>query len=107
MDAAMGVWASQGFGSKVELEPCDNPRGELCGTVIWLWDAFEEDGEQKTDQRNPAADKRSNPIVGTRILSGFRRVKNGECPTLFRHAGVNFLQQIRNIKGAVGIVSFG
>jgi uncharacterized protein (DUF2147 family) len=75
----MGLWATTGFGSTVRLKPCNSGQTpiELCGTITWLWEPFDDKGAPRLDARNPEKSSRERPLVGTRILSGFRLDNNG------------------------------
>ncbi len=77
-DAILGEWATQGMSAKVKVAPCAD-RGELmCGSITWLWDPIDPSGRPKTDTENPDARLRGRPLVGTPILSGFRRTVSPE-----------------------------
>ncbi|MDZ4761092.1 MAG: sterol desaturase family protein, partial [Alphaproteobacteria bacterium] len=39
-----GRWATQGFGSIVELAPCGEADGAHCGRIVWLWEETDESG---------------------------------------------------------------
>lgn len=41
--------------------------------ITWLWDAMDANGARRTDTKNRDRAARGTPLVGTRILSGFRR----------------------------------
>lgn len=74
LDAVIGEWATEGYGSRVVIAECDDPsKGEVCGTVTWLWDPVDPDGNPKVDSKNPDPERRARPIVGIEILSGFDR----------------------------------
>lgn len=63
-----GRWATQGFGSIVEISLC----GEgACGHIAWLWDAEDGAGNLRRDGRNPDASLRNRALKGIEILRGF------------------------------------
>jgi len=71
-----GRWATEGFGSIVELRPCAGAPAELCGRIVWLW-APAPGGRERVDGRNPDPTLRSRPIIGTEIVSGLRETSPG------------------------------
>lgn len=75
----MGTWATTGFGSKVQIYPCENGRNpvELCGSITWLWEELDEQGIARVDGNNPDKTLRGRALVGTQILSGFRQNEDG------------------------------
>jgi uncharacterized protein (DUF2147 family) len=73
-----GRWATQGFGSIVELEPCENDAGALCGRIRWLWQGNDADGRPRTDARNPDRALRGRALVGAEIIRGFRQSAPGQ-----------------------------
>lgn len=58
---AFGVWRHPENGSHVEMYKCG---AGLCAKIVKVVD------EQKTDDKNPDAAKRSRPVVGLVIMSG-------------------------------------
>jgi uncharacterized protein (DUF2147 family) len=75
----LGRWATAGFGSIVELAPCDaaGVSETLCGRILWLWDALDAAGRPRLDDENPEASARRRPLVGVEILRGFRETAPG------------------------------
>jgi uncharacterized protein (DUF2147 family) len=61
---AIGVWLNPENGSNVEFYKC----GEgVCGKIVKVADG------QKTDDKNPDAAKRNQPIVGLVIMQGAKK----------------------------------
>jgi uncharacterized protein (DUF2147 family) len=61
---AIGTWLNPDNGSNVEFYKC----GEgVCGKIVKVTDG------QKTDDKNPDAAKRSQPIVGLVIMQGAKK----------------------------------
>ncbi len=50
-DEVFGRWATPGVSAVVELAPCSDGV-TLCGTIRWLWDAFDERGRPRLDAQN-------------------------------------------------------
>jgi uncharacterized protein (DUF2147 family) len=57
-----GTWMPSSADGKIRIDSCG---GSFCGTVVW------EKSPHK-DLYNPDESKHDNPVVGTRILSGFK-----------------------------------
>lgn len=68
-DAVVGLWLTKDGESRVKLERC----GEvICGTIVWLKKAQNDDGSPIVDSNNDDKALRTRPIVGLQIMSGFR-----------------------------------
>jgi uncharacterized protein (DUF2147 family) len=65
-----GTWLTQGASAIVRVAPCGD--GLACGTITWLWEPIDPSGAPVLDRQNPDAGLRARPLLGTRILSGFR-----------------------------------
>tara|TARA_R110002167_G_scaffold58377_7_gene165457 strand:- start:292 stop:798 length:507 start_codon:yes stop_codon:yes gene_type:complete len=76
--AASGLWATERYTAQVRIEPCPEASDSLCGTIVWLWDPLDEDGQPKRDRENPDRDKRGRLLVGTAILQGFHTDGTGQ-----------------------------
>ncbi|MEM7097982.1 MAG: DUF2147 domain-containing protein [Pseudomonadota bacterium] len=76
--APIGIWVTPGFGSKVELSYCKGgDPNTLCGEIIWLWDSVDERGTPQKDTKNPDKERRQSPLVGTKIIWGFKLNNEG------------------------------
>jgi uncharacterized protein (DUF2147 family) len=64
----LGIWATQGEDSHVEIEKCG---ASLCGTIVWLKDPLGDDGKDAVDSNNPDPTLRTQKLVGLPLLSGF------------------------------------
>ena len=73
--AVTGIWLTDGGQSAVELEVKND---HLSGSIVALAEPLTETGEIKTDRHNPDQALRSQPIIGLRILWGFRRDETGK-----------------------------
>lgn len=78
-DRIVGVWATEKAQAHVEISQGDSGYE---GTIIWLKEPFfPGDDEQgmagmtKVDRENPDIGLRDRPIVGLRIMEGFRYAK--------------------------------
>ncbi len=70
-DSAIGFWRN----ADATFEIYDEG-GMLSGKVISVSEELAADGKPKTDIRNPDPSKRTRPIIGMVVMSGFTR--NGE-----------------------------
>lgn len=77
-DDVRGLWVDHRDPDKrkfaIWIEDCDSL---LCGHIFWLKKPLSAGGRPKHDQHNPDARLRDRPLCGLRILSGFRRGKDG------------------------------
>jgi len=73
-----GLWVDHPDSAKrkvgVWIEDCGNL---LCGHIYWLKKPLSQGGRPKRDRHNPDAGLRDRPLCGLRILTGFRRTKDG------------------------------
>ncbi len=65
----LGVWATAGGKSHIQVYRCGS---FLCGKIVWLKQPNGKDGKPARDRHNPDPGKRSQPIVGLRIISGLK-----------------------------------
>jgi uncharacterized protein (DUF2147 family) len=74
-DAILGRWLVEDGDAVVEIVRCANA---YCGQITWLKEprfVADDDGvsgRPKTDRNNPDADRRGDPILGSRILRELR-----------------------------------
>lgn len=66
-----GEWATQGFGSKIQIGACVDDGSRMCGIITWLWEPTNEDGQVILDTKNPDTELRKRPLLGVDILQGF------------------------------------
>jgi uncharacterized protein (DUF2147 family) len=76
-ESILGLWVTQGHGSRVEIDFCTEGSSELCGRIVWLWEAYDEVGKPVRDLKNPNRDRRGEPLIGAKILEGFH-IGSGE-----------------------------
>lgn len=74
-----GRWATQGFGSIVEISRCAGDDEEtLCGRIVWLWEEKNSDGRPRTDNENPDTDSREQTLIGVEIIRDLRQTAPDE-----------------------------
>lgn len=67
-DDILGEWYTTDKEAIVEISECNQG---ICGTITWLKEPNDEDGNPRTDENNPDKDKRDKPVIGKKILFGF------------------------------------
>ncbi|MFO8022727.1 MAG: DUF2147 domain-containing protein [Perlabentimonas sp.] len=72
----LGVWLTQDGDSKVTITKDSN--GKFNGEITWLDEPLNEDGNPKVDKENPKKSLQSRPILGLRLLEGFKYDKSKE-----------------------------
>jgi len=65
-----GQWLTQGGKARVNIASCG---AKLCGTLVWLSEPNDADGQPKRDVRNADTGKRNRPLIGVPILLGMER----------------------------------
>lgn len=74
-DDIIGYWQTKGKNpAKIQIYKTGD---RYQGKIVWLTDAS-ENGKPKTDKKNPDISKRTQPIVGLLILTGFKFNGNDE-----------------------------
>ncbi len=68
----LGEWVTQGYSARVDIRPCQRATEKLCGTITWLWESVDPNGKPTADANHPDASRRSQPLVGLEMLSGFK-----------------------------------
>lgn len=68
-DALSGHWRTADGAAIIRIQPCGQT---LCGRLVWV-----VEGADAQDERNPDRSKRSAPICGLNVFSGFRAGEGG------------------------------
>lgn len=71
-DGALGEWVTQGHAARVNVRPCRGEPEKLCGFITWLWEPVDAHGKPMLDARHPDAARRTHPLLGLEMLSGFK-----------------------------------
>jgi uncharacterized protein (DUF2147 family) len=61
-----GVWMTQHADAKIRFAPCAKA---LCGTIVWLAEPSDANGQPKTDVNNSDDSKRARPLIGLTIFT--------------------------------------
>jgi len=67
----LGDWATQGYGARVRVRPCEANPEQICGAVTWLWDPLGKDGKPLLDVQNSDVSLQGRPVIGLDIIHGF------------------------------------
>ena len=113
-DDITGIWLTSGKEpAKIQIYKAGE---KLYGKIIWLKNPI-ENGKQRVDANNPDETKRSNPIIGLMILTGFKfdgddEWKGGNIydPESGKTYSSNIYLKDKNtlkVRGYVGISLFG
>ena len=70
---AKGVWLTESKKAHVEIYDCAS---KLCGKIVWLKEPNDEGGKPKVDVENPDKSKRSEPLMGSNMISGMAKVSS-------------------------------
>jgi uncharacterized protein (DUF2147 family) len=71
--SVIGVWATEEEKSHVEIRICEDDEDKLCGTIVWLREPLNENGEPKTDRNNPEETLQDRRIIGLRLMTDFEK----------------------------------
>lgn len=70
-----GTWQTEDGRARVKVERCG--AGEaVCGKVVWLKSPLNDQGQPRTDIKNPDPAKRTRPVIGLTLMNGLK--PNGE-----------------------------
>jgi uncharacterized protein (DUF2147 family) len=114
-DAIVGVWESGSGKARINIIRSGN---FFYGRIVWLKEPNDPaTGKPKVDKNNPDESKRSTPLLGYRMLSGFEFKGNNlwEDGTIYDpESGSTYNCKISledkntmNIRGFIGIAAFG
>jgi uncharacterized protein (DUF2147 family) len=63
-----GVWLTNTGDAQIRVAKCG---AAMCGTIVWLRNPKDDSGAPLTDSKNPDPAKRSRPMLGVIVASGF------------------------------------
>lgn len=64
-----GIWLDETAEAAISIGPCDSG---ICGELVWLLEPLDDGGQPKRDIHNSEPELQEQPLLGLRILSGFR-----------------------------------
>lgn len=113
-DAIVGVWETGTGKARVNIIKSGN---FFYGRIVWLKEPKNEEGKPKVDKNNPDESKRTAPLLGLKMLSGFEFKGDNlwEDGTIYDpESGSTYNCKINledpntmNIRGFIGISAFG
>jgi uncharacterized protein (DUF2147 family) len=62
-----GLWLDEVEEGRIEVAPCGE---HLCGTIVWLLEPLDENGEERRDVENADPALRERKVMGLRVLEG-------------------------------------
>ncbi len=63
-----GTWLTQDGESHIQFEQCGEA---ICGRIVWMREAYDEQGRPWTDRKNPDPGLRDRPLMGLPIFYDF------------------------------------
>lgn len=69
-DPIEGLWYNEEKTAKIRIYKAKNDK--FYGKIDWLKEPV-KDGKERTDEKNPDEDKRSEPLLGLVVLKGFEK----------------------------------
>lgn len=63
--APYGLWLTANKRAIVEIAPCSD---SACGRIVWMANAYEDDGSPKRDRNNPNEALRDQPLCGITLV---------------------------------------
>jgi uncharacterized protein (DUF2147 family) len=114
-EAIVGVWESGSGKARINIIKSGN---FFYGRIVWLKEPIDPlTGKPKLDKNNPEESKRTTPLLGFRMLSGFEFKGDNlwEDGTIYDpESGSTYNSKINledkntmNIRGFIGIAAFG
>ncbi len=72
-----GTWLTEDGRAKIRIEKCGPGNAHACGTVVWLKTPLNDQGQPRTDIKNPDPKKRARPVIGLTLLDGLKPEDEG------------------------------
>ena len=112
---ALGLWSTEDDQGRVQISQCAD---SLCGDLMWLADALDEQGNPRLDVHNPEQSLRSRPLEGLRIVWDMQpsgdgkswkdgRVYDPESGKVYQGRITLEGQDVLKLRGFVGAPMFG
>ncbi|ACA18703.1 conserved hypothetical protein [Methylobacterium sp. 4-46] len=67
-----GTWLTEDGRAKIKIERCGPAGSQACGTVVWLKVPLNDQGQPRTDIKNPDPKKRQRPVIGLQLMEGLK-----------------------------------
>mmetsp|Transcript_6051 Transcript_6051/g.10756 ORF Transcript_6051/g.10756 Transcript_6051/m.10756 type:complete len:172 (+) Transcript_6051:2087-2602(+) len=78
MEKLIGTWMLPSGEYLVTIDRCDSNSDSICGDVTWVRNLYADDGSLRTDKKNQSPALRRRPLLGMRVLSGFKMGDDGK-----------------------------
>lgn len=72
-----GTWLTGDGRAKVKIERCGPSGANVCGTVVWVKSPLNDQGQPRTDIKNPDPKKRSRPVIGMALMDNLKPDEDG------------------------------
>jgi len=73
-DPVFGFWMVENQRAIVEIMPCG---AQACGSIVWLKEPLDDDGQPKIDDRNADEKLRGQSLCGIELIRKFRNSGSG------------------------------
>ncbi len=111
----LGLWSTEHDQGRVRINQCAD---SLCGDLVWLENALDEQGNPRLDVHNPEEYLRSRPLEGLRIVWDMQptgdgktwkdgRVYDPESGKVYQGRITLEQQDVLKLRGFVGAPMFG
>lgn len=111
----LGLWSTEDDQGRVQISQCAD---SVCGDLVWLEDALDEQGNPRLDVHNPEQSLRSRPLEGLRIVWDMQpsgdgkswkdgRVYDPESGKVYQGRITLEGQDVLKLRGFVGAPMFG
>jgi uncharacterized protein (DUF2147 family) len=67
-----GTWLTEDGRAKIKIDHCGPGGANVCGTVVWLKSPLNDQGQPRTDIKNPDPKKRARPVIGLTLMDGLK-----------------------------------
>ena len=106
-DDVVGVWLTGEKDYKIELKK--NAAGEIEGHVVWIKEPNDSNGKPKTDVDNDDPALRSRPVMGLKVVWGFKYVaanKDLEDGKVYKKGKIYCGKMLLNPDGTLKLTGF-
>lgn len=67
-----GTWLTEDGRAKIKIEKCGPGAAHACGKVVWLKTPLNDQGQPRTDIKNPDPKKRTRPVIGLTLMDSLK-----------------------------------
>ncbi|MGY2047028.1 DUF2147 domain-containing protein [Methylobacterium sp. JK268] len=95
-----GTWLTGDGRAKIRIEHCGPNGAHACGTVVWLKMPLNDQGQPRTDIKNPDPKKRSRPVIGLQLMDGLKPGEDGYSGQIYNAEEGKFYEVTLNRESA-------